>query len=131
MSDPYFATPTGAPTEAGRFVDVAELPVIEVTPGLELRPLLGADVMVSFARYLPNATAPLHAHVEEQIFVALEGGFEVELDGDVRTLHPGQAALIPSWVPHRVTAGPEGGYQIDVFNPPRQGLLDQLAALGQ
>jgi quercetin dioxygenase-like cupin family protein len=84
--------------------------------------------MVSFARYEPGAEAPRHAHVEEQVFIALEGSFEVDLDGDVRTLGPGDVAVIPSWAPHRVTAGPAPAYQVDVFSPPRQGLLDLLAA---
>jgi hypothetical protein len=32
--------------------------------------------------------------------------------------------VIPSWVPHRVTASDDGpATQIDVFCPPREGLL--------
>jgi quercetin dioxygenase-like cupin family protein len=85
-------------------------------------------MMVSFARYAPHAEAPLHAHEEEQIFVVLDGEFEVQLGDEVRAMRVGDAALIPSWVPHRVTAGAAGAYQLDVFCPPRQGLLDRLAA---
>ena len=58
--------------------------------------------------------------------MVLEGDFEVELGREVRALRVGDAALIPSWVPHRVTAGPAGAYQLDVFCPPRRGLLDRL-----
>ena len=123
----YFEAPTEEPSEPGRFFQVDGLPVITMLDGLTLRPAVGTNVMVSFARYEPNVEAPLHAHVEEQIFIALEGEFEMELGGEVRTLRTGEGALIPSWVPHRVKAGPQGGAQIDVFNPPRQGLLDRLA----
>ena len=42
---------------------------------------------------------------------------------------PGEAAVIPSWVPHRVIARNAPGFQVDVFCPPRQGLLD-LSAQG-
>ena len=122
----YFEAPTQEPSEPGRFFQVDGLPVITMLEGLTLRPAVGTNVMVSFVRYEPNVEAPLHAHVEEQIFIALEGEFEVELGGEVRTLRAGEGALIPSWVSHRVMSGAQGGSQIDIFNPPRQGLLDHL-----
>jgi quercetin dioxygenase-like cupin family protein len=124
--DPYFAAPTEQPAQDGAFLRVEELQALELIDGLTLRPLLGKDMMLSFARYEPHAEAPLHAHVEEQIFVMLEGELEMELGGGVRTMRPGDVALIPSWVPHRVTAGATPAYQLDVFSPPRRGLLDRL-----
>jgi quercetin dioxygenase-like cupin family protein len=127
-SNSYFEAPTGTPTEAGRFVEIGELPAVFPVPGLTLRPLLGTGQMVSFVRYERDAEAPLHAHVEEQIFITVEGEFEVQVGDEVQTLLPGQAAVIPSWVPHRVIARNGPGYQIDVFCPPRRGLLDMLAA---
>jgi quercetin dioxygenase-like cupin family protein len=126
--DPYFAVPTERPVRDGKFVRIESLDGFELAPGLTLRPVVGENVMLSFARYEPHAEAPLHAHVEEQLFVVLEGEFEVELGGETRTLGVGDAALIPSWVPHRVRAGAEPAYQLDVFTPPRQGLLDRMAA---
>jgi quercetin dioxygenase-like cupin family protein len=126
----YFEAPTQEPSEPGRFFQAGALPAIDMIEGLTLRPVVGTNVMVSFVRYEPGVEAPLHAHVEEQIFIALEGEFEMELGGEVRTLRPGDGALIPSWVTHRVKAGPQGGYQIDIFNPPRQGLLDRLESSG-
>jgi quercetin dioxygenase-like cupin family protein len=122
----YFETPAQEPSEPGRFFQVDALPALTLAQGLTLRPAVGTDVMVSFVRYEPHAEAPLHAHVEEQIFFMLEGELEMELGGEVRMMCPGEGALIPSWVPHRVTAGATGAYQLDIFNPPRQGLLDQL-----
>jgi quercetin dioxygenase-like cupin family protein len=126
----YFEAPAQEPTETGRFFQAGGLPAIDMLEGLTLRPVVGTNVMVSFVRYEPHVEAPLHAHVEEQIFIALEGEFEMELGGEVRTMRPGDGALIPSWVTHRVKAGPQGGYQIDIFNPPRQGLLDRLESSG-
>ena len=124
--EPYFAVPAQKPTESGRFGQVGDLGSVELPGGPTLRPLLGKNVMLSFAHYEPHTEAPLHAHEEEQLFVMLEGELEVELDGEVRLLHPGDVALIPPWVPHRVTAGDSPAYQLDVFNPPRQGILDRL-----
>ena len=124
----YFSAPTEPATEVGSYSRVDDLQAIEILEGLTLRPLLGAKLMLSFARYEPHAEAPRHAHVEEQVFVMLEGELEMDLDGDVRTMRPGDVALIPAWVPHRVTAGSEPASQLDIFCPPRQGLLDLLSA---
>jgi quercetin dioxygenase-like cupin family protein len=129
MTPDYFSAPTGSPSQAGAYLRVDDLPVVEILAGLTLRPMLGTNMMVSFVRYEPHAEAPRHAHVEEQIFVMLEGELEMDLDGEVRMMRRGDVALIPSWVPHRVSAGAEPASQFDVFCPPRQGLLDQLSTL--
>ncbi len=126
--DSYFSSPNEQrATLPGRFVTIAELPELTVATGLVLQPLLGTGVMVSFVRYEAGAEAPLHAHEEEQIFVVVDGEFEVTLGDETRRLKVGEAAVIPSWVPHRVTASSTGpATQIDVFCPPREGLLRLL-----
>jgi len=126
--DTYFADPTGTPTEDGRFYRVDQLAAVEIVSGLTLRPIVSTDTMLSFARYEPFAEAPRHAHVEAQIFVMLEGEMEVELGDEVHTMRPGDVAVVPSWLPHRATAGPARAYQLDIFNPPRAGVLEQIAA---
>ena len=130
-SDAYFDSSNAQPpTQPGRFVKIAELPELAVAPGLTLQPLLGTGLMVSFARYEAGAEAPLHAHKEEQLFVVIEGAFEVTLGEETRRLKVGEAAVIPSWVPHRVTATDDGpATQIDVFCPPREGLLRLLGEI--
>jgi unsaturated pyranuronate lyase len=127
MTD-YFAEPQVEPSKPGAFVDVGNLPVIDIAAGLTLRPLLADGLMLSFARYEPGAQAPRHAHVEDQVLVMLEGKLEVQVGDEVRLLTVGQAALIPSWVPHRVSAVDGPAFQLDIFSPPRQGLLDRLGA---
>jgi quercetin dioxygenase-like cupin family protein len=127
--DSYFGSPAdrSEATLPGRFVTIAELPEVNVANGLVLQPLLGSGLMVSFARYEPGAEAPLHAHEEEQVFVVVEGEFDVTLGDETRRLKVGEAAVIPPWVPHRVTASNDGpATQIDVFCPPREGLLRLL-----
>jgi quercetin dioxygenase-like cupin family protein len=125
----YFEEPTGEPDAQGRFVSVeAELPALELGPGLTSRPLVGTNLLGSFVRYEANAGAPRHAHEEEQLFVVLEGELEMELGGETRRLRPGDAALIPAWVPHSVRSLGGPAYQLDVFSPPREALLKLLAA---
>ena len=127
----YFEPPSGAPTEPGRYVRIdADLPALDFAPGLTLRPLVGRNLLTSFVRYEPHAEAPLHAHEEEQVFIVLEGEIELELDGERRLMRPGDAALIPAFVPHAARAQDGPAYQIDVFSPPRRALLDILERRG-
>ncbi len=128
-SDPYFSSSNvHRATQPGRFVTIAELPELTVAPGLVLQPLVGTGLMVSFARYEAGAEAPLHAHEEEQVFVVVDGEFDVTLGEETRRLKVGEAAVIPSWVPYHVMASDDGpATQIDVFCPPRDSLLRLLA----
>lgn len=128
---PYFEAATGQPVERGRLVNVdADLSPLTLGPGLTSRPLAGRNLLGSFVRYEPNSTAPRHAHVEEQLFVVLEGKLEIDLDGEIRLMGPGDVALIPAWVPHSVRSLDEPAYQLDVFSPPRAALLDLLEGRG-
>jgi quercetin dioxygenase-like cupin family protein len=125
----YFDQPEHEPAEPGRFVSIESLePVLELAAGLTSRPLVGSNLLGSFVRYEPDSVAPLHSHVEEQLFVVLEGEIELELSGERRMMRPGDAALIPAWVPHSARSFSRGAYQLDVFSPPRKAMLDLIAA---
>jgi quercetin dioxygenase-like cupin family protein len=128
-SERYFRLdPEAVAGEPGRYVDVlTEIEGVEFVPGLVLRPLIGKDLMLSFVSYEPHTEAPRHAHSEEQVLYVLEGELEVELGDETRTLRPGQAAVIPPHVPHAARTYDLPCYQLDVFHPPRQGLLDAMA----
>lgn len=127
MSDAeeHFSTDAAEqPAAAGRFVSVAGIEPVAFVPGVEFRPVLGEHTMVNFVRFAPHSEAPHHVHREEQIVVVLEGEFEFELDGDVRTMRPGDVAVVPPWVPHGAHTNESGCLEADVFNPPRETLLD-------
>ncbi len=101
----YFDQPAVEPVEPGRFVYVDALePVLDLAPGVTSRPLVGSNLLGSFVRYEPHSLAPLHSHVEEQLFVVLEGEIELEMNGERRLMRTGDAALIPAWVPLRAVA---------------------------
>jgi len=124
----YFDQSPGAPTQPGRFASIDSLePLLELAPGITSRPLLGTNLLGSFVRYEPGAVAPLHSHVEEQLFVVIEGEIELELSGERRVMKSGDAAMIPAWVPHSARSIARRAYQLDVFSPPRQAMLDLMA----
>ena len=97
---------------------------VEFLPGLGFRPVLGERTMLNFVSFEPHTEAPMHVHVEEQIVLVLEGEFELDIDGDVRTMHVGDVAVVPSWVPHGARTHDTSCREVDVFNPPRRSLLD-------
>jgi quercetin dioxygenase-like cupin family protein len=70
----------------------------------------------------------MHLHEEEQIAIVIEGDLEVDLDGDVRTLHDGELAIIPAWVPHAMRTHENACREMDIFSPPRRALLQRLEA---
>lgn len=124
-AEQHFSTAgSEAPTAPGRFVEIAGIDPVFLLEGLEFRPVLGEHTMVNFVRFAPHTEAPHHSHGEEQIVVVLEGEFEFEIDGDVRTMRPGDVAVIPPWVPHAARTGEVPCSEVDVFNPPRETLLD-------
>lgn len=123
----YFDKPHVKPSQAGRVVSInALVPVLELAPGITTRPLVGRNLLGSFVRFDPNSLAPIHAHEEEQLLVVLEGTLEIEMEGERLLVRPGDVAIIPAWVPHAVRSLSEPAYQLDVFSPPRQAMLDML-----
>ncbi len=117
----------GQPTASGRFVRLDKVMPVEFVPGLEFRPVLGERTMTNFVTFAPHTEAPVHVHEEEQIVIVLDGEFEFDLDGDVRTMRPGDVAVVPPWVPHGARTKDSPCYEVDVFNPPRRTLLDHAA----
>ncbi len=128
-SSEHFTTEAGgAPTAPGRFVDVSAIQAVEFLPGLKFRPVLAERTMANFVTFAPQTEAPVHVHEEEQIVIVLDGEFEFEIDGEVRTMRKGDVAVIPSWVPHGARTLDSPCTEVDVFNPPRRTLLDVATA---
>jgi quercetin dioxygenase-like cupin family protein len=129
MSSAHFSTEAGGtPTAPGRYVEVAEVEPVEFVPGLEFRPVLGENTLTNFVHFEPHTEAPVHVHEEEQIVIVLEGEFEFSIDGDVRTMRPGDVAVVPPWVPHGARTLDTRCTEVDVFTPPRRSLLQHAAA---
>ena len=121
---PYFDD-AGEPSDAApRFVrpteDVAPL---ELVPGLVFQPVTTDAVMTNFVTFEPGADAPTHHHAEQQIAIIVSGELTFTVGGETRVMAPGDLVVIPPHVPHGGVAGPEGCVAIDVFTPPRAGIV--------
>ena len=128
MTDPerYFAGYASTQATGGEFVRWEASDPIEMVPGLFFQPVLGENVMVNFVRFEPHTEAPLHWHDEEQISFVLEGEFEFEVGGEKRTVRRGEAVVIPPNVPHAARTFDTGCLEVDVFHPPRRGVLEAM-----
>ena len=125
MTHSHFAAEaSGTPTAPGRFVKPELIESVEYVPGLQFQPVLGESMLANFVTFAPHTEAPMHVHEEEQIVIVVEGEFDFTLDGDTRTMRPGDVAVIPPWVPHGAVTGDVPCREIDMFNPPRSTLVD-------
>ena len=133
-ADRYFAMDhrAGEGATGGAYVEVdKDVAAVEFVPGLVFRPVVGDQLMASFVRFGPNTAAPVHTHEEEQITVVLEGELEFDLAGDLRTMRPGMAVVIPPGVPHGARTYGVPCSEIDIFHPPRRALLELTQASGE
>lgn len=127
----YFAANAKAQaSDKGAFVKWDELDPIEIVSGLRFQPVLGGQLMVNFVHFEPHTEAPRHWHEEEQISFVLDGEFEFELDDEKRIVRRGQAVVIPPNVPHAARTRDASCLEVDVFYPPRKGLLDAMGRPG-
>ena len=68
-----------------------------------------ADELEVLVTYLPGDPPPRHFHPEQdERFEVIEGVVKVELDGEVRELHPSDSLEIPRGVVHRLWNPAEG-----------------------
>ena len=120
---PYFDQ-AGEPSDAaGRFVNVNELEALNLVDGLEFRPITTEHVMTNFVTFEPNSTAPTHHHAEQQIAIILSGELTFTVGGEERVMRTGDCVVIPPNVPHGGVSGPDGCRALDVFTPPRAGIV--------
>jgi quercetin dioxygenase-like cupin family protein len=123
----YFAA-EGATQQGGQgnWVTWSGLDPLEIAPGLRFQPVLGDRVMVNFVAFEASTEAPVHWHDEEQISFVIDGEFEFEVAGEKRIMRRGDAVVIPPNVPHGARTRDSSCLEIDVFHPPRRGLLEAM-----
>jgi quercetin dioxygenase-like cupin family protein len=123
----YFDQSGEASTEPGRWVSVSELKPLHLVPGIEFRPVSTETVMTNFYAFEPNAPAATHHHIEQQIAIVLTGELTFTVGEETRLMHAGDCVVIPPHVPHGGVAGPEGCTGLDVFTPPRAGIVQAMS----
>ena len=106
------------------FIDLQSLTVKTPAEGVEIRVVPGEKMTLVFFYLAPGAKIPEHSHPHEQIGTVLKGSLELSIGADKRIVHPGQAYVIPSEVPHRGKNLEAPSEIIEVFSPPREDLVN-------
>ena len=93
---------------------------VEMFPGVVRRTLtFGERLMLVEVTMEDGAVVPMHTHPHEQTGYLVSGRFLFELGDEKRELGPGDCWLVPSNLPHQVTAL-EPCVIVDIFSPPRE-----------
>lgn len=103
------------------FFDLNEQPSKNLFPGVTITTAWGDSLMMSFVQFEHgNAQVPTHQHPHEQMGMGLEGEFELVIDGEARTVRPGDCYCIPSNVPHSARSLDGPARALDIFHPVRE-----------
>lgn len=97
-----------------------DIPVKEIAPGFFSQLIHTENNTINFVKIKAGCSIPVHQHIHHQCAFALDGKFELVVNGDPQILEPGaRFAVVPSNVPH-------GGRAItdcvllDIFSPIRE-----------
>ena len=100
-------------------VQLDQLPVREIFPGLRARLIHTERVTHSWVEVDPGATFPEHQHPHEQVVSVLSGELQLIVEGTTHTLKPGVVFVIPPNVKHS-GGSPTGCRVLDAFAPVRE-----------
>ena len=101
------------------FIKLEDLEEKEIVPGYKARFIHSENVTIAHWNIKAGYSLPDHSHVHEMFVNVIEGEFELTVDGEAKILKPGEAAFIPSNVPHSGRSITDCRL-IDVFYPVRE-----------
>ena len=101
-------------------IDYDSATPVEMLSGVVRRTLTDGDRLMLIEVIIEEgAVVPMHSHPHEQTGYLISGRFLFELGDEKREVGPGDCWLVPSDVPHQVTAL-ERSVALDIFSPPRE-----------
>jgi quercetin dioxygenase-like cupin family protein len=101
------------------FIDLKDLQEKEVVPGFHARFVHTENMTFAYFRIDKGASVPNHSHLNEQVTNVIEGELELNVNGEIKIMKPGNAAVIPGNIPHSAKAITDCNV-IDVFYPIRE-----------
>jgi quercetin dioxygenase-like cupin family protein len=102
------------------YFSIDKLRSTDMLPGIRRRAVWQEGVMLTFFTFEPGSVVPEHRHANEQITLVTRGAMRFTLDGETRTLRPGNGACIPPDVSHSAVILDEPTEAVDAWNPPRE-----------
>jgi quercetin dioxygenase-like cupin family protein len=90
-----------------------------MVPGFLARFVHAERMTCAYWEIKAGSVLPEHAHPHEQVATIIRGAFEMTVDGETRTIKPGDVVVIPSGAKHRGRALTDCSI-FDVFSPVRE-----------
>ena len=91
----------------------------DVCAGYRARIYHGDEITFAVLEVEPNAQLPSHHHPNEQVGLLVRGELTLTVDGERRTLHPGEGWVIQVEAVHHAVAGAKGAIIVETWAPPR------------
>lgn len=98
---------------------LAEITPKEIMPGYHGKLVHTETMSLAFWDVDQDAKVPEHSHMNEQVMHVIEGEFQLTLEGETKTYHPGDIVVIGSYKKHSGKAL-TACKLLDVFSPPRE-----------
>ena len=107
------------------FVQVDELPRMELFPKVLSGLIAGEKLMLSFLDMAEGCVVPDHSHPHEQAGLVLAGKFRFRIGAEEKIAASGDAFIVPPNVVHggEVVEGPVR--LLDIFSPPREDYVEK------
>ena len=106
-------------TNQARFVKLADVEPKDLIPNATARFIHTDHMTIAYWDFEANSELGLHSHPHEQVTNAIQGTFELTVDGVPYVLEPGTAVVISPHAEHSGRAITDCSL-IDVFYPVRE-----------
>jgi quercetin dioxygenase-like cupin family protein len=91
--------------------------------GIERQMVVGENIMICRFRFEPFLVTPEHTHPHEQMTLVVQGKVKFFIEGEERTVSPGDVLYFPPHNRHGATMLDEEVILIDIFSPIREDFL--------
>jgi quercetin dioxygenase-like cupin family protein len=113
----------GGANGLARHLNWSNIPVEQVSDGIQRQMLVGDQMMICRFRFKPFLVTPEHDHPHEQMTIVERGKVRFFIEGKERIASAGDVLHFPSQTWHGATMMDEEVVLIDFFTPVREDFL--------
>ena len=110
----------------GRHLNWSNIPVEQVSDGIQRQMLVGEHMMICRFRFKPFLVTPEHDHPHEQMTIVERGKVRFFIEGQEQIAKAGDVLHFPSQCWHGATMMDEEVVLIDIFTPLREDFLKSV-----
>ncbi len=120
------ANGNGGPNGFARHLNWSNIPVEQVSDGIERQMLVGHQMMICRFRFKPFLVTPEHDHPHEQMTIVERGQVRFFIEGKEQIAKAGDVLHFPPQCWHGATMMDEEVVLIDFFTPVREDFLKSV-----